>query len=159
MGTAMNVQDATLAMAASVIERSRDLIDEGWVKGTFYQYTSGGGIKAPKTFCILGALELAAMELFEGGAFHKEVAGDVLDVARYFILDEIASLGGGGSIPGFNDAGSRTHEQVLSVLDKSASRLWNLSIDHGELGGIDLTRYVDVEPEEDAQAFLSLVLA
>ena len=158
MGTAMNVQDATLAMAASVIERSRDLIDDGWVKGTFYEYTDDGGIKAPKTFCILGALELASQELFEG-AFHKEAGSEVLDVARFFILDEIANLGGGGSIPGFNDAGSRTHEQVLSVLDKAARRLWDLSVEGGELETLDLSMYVDCEPEESAQEFLTLVLS
>lgn len=156
----MNVQDATLAMAASVIERSRDLIDDGWVKGTFYEFTGDGNIKAPKTFCILGALEVAAAELLEG-TYHKEAGREVIDVATHFILDEIRSAMGRayGNIPSFNDEAARTHEQVLSVLDKSARRLWDLSVDTGEMGGIDLSRYVETEHDEEELQYLNLVLS
>lgn len=132
MNQKLDIGDATLALAASITERARDLIQDGWVKGTLYKRV--GAENAPQGFCILGALYLAAEEIFgemKGGAYAAN--NDALHVAQAFIIDEIYGRHG-GSIPNYNDAKSRTHDEVLSVLDRAASRLWNISVNWEDIG-------------------------
>jgi hypothetical protein len=154
--TKIEVHDASLALAGTLVDRSYDLIDDGWVKGRFYQKVDG----APVTFCIEGALELASQELFSN-MYHADHKRDVVNLARLFILDEVEKQTGRvyASIPGYNDAGERSHEQVLGVLQGAAQRLWDLSVNTEELGSLDLTQYVETEPAEAAKQYLHAVLA
>ncbi len=162
----MHTQDAMLALAGSVIERARDLISDGWVKGMMNTKVDG----APSHFCIEGALYLAAEETFgivkstgRRQAMVLAPAGhEVLNIARTFILDEVEEQLARtfGNIPGYNDDSARTEEEVLSVLEKAGQRCWNLSIENEELARIDLSRYAKKNTgSEKAEEYLQAVLA
>lgn len=130
----LDVGTATLALAASITDRAAELISDGWVKGSLYKKVEG----APQGFCILGALYLAAEEVFgelHGGAYSSQ--NDALQVAQMFITDEAYNFtkpGQDGSIPGFNDSSARTEDEVIGALKRASSRLWSLSVDTEDLG-------------------------
>jgi hypothetical protein len=142
------VQDATVMLAAGLVERSADLIRDGWIRGTFYKMVEG---KTPVAFCILGALEEAMNELMPATQFVEEARRQVHDVACAFILDEVEeqTREKTGSIPGWNDSGTRTQEEVVSVMEAAASRLWDISLDSSEKLG-DITRLVSSAAQRGA---------
>lgn len=141
----MSVDDATIILAASAVERAHSLISTGWLQG---------GLMAGKKsktnveqFCIQGALMLALNEQFgtetfvsreyvctganavEGGFSCVEAIATAYIVqaaARHFGYDGMkwreGELGGAE----FNDAADRTHEQVLLVLAEAARDIWAL---------------------------------
>lgn len=155
----MDIGVANLALAASVCDRTHDLIEAGWVKGRFY-----GGYENVQTFCILGAIDLALEELLDQNQMYARE--DIKHVATTFILDEALAqykYSKGGSIPGFNDAAEREHDQVLSVLSGAAKRLWNLSVDDQELGQIwQPSQWAEVDQataQEYQKVYLESVLA
>jgi len=151
-----DVSDATLALAASVVDRTHDLIADGWVKGRMFTTVDG----AKHEFCILGAIEQAVSEITE--IAQRSRRKDIYDLATMFILDEAVSQHQyqcgkyGGSIPDFNNASNRTHEQVLSVLIGAASRLWDLSVVNEKF---EFSKWADQGVNDEAtKAYLDLVL-
>lgn len=159
----LDVSDATLALAASVVDRTHDLIADGWVKGRMFSTVEG----VKHEFCILGAIDQAMSEITEIAqrGRHK----DIHDLATMFILDEAVnqyqyqSYGGkysAGSIPGFNDAGNRTQDQVLNVLTGAAGRLWDLSVVNEQVvEKFEFSKWADQGVnDEAAKAYLDLVL-
>jgi len=148
-----DVSDATLALAASVVDRTHDLIADGWVKRRLF--TLVDGVKCE--FCILGAIDQAMSEIHEIGQ-----CKGIHDLVTMFILDEAVSQHQyqcgkyGGSIPDFNNASNRTHEQVLSVLIGAASRLWDLSVVNEKF---EFSKWADQGVNDEAtKAYLDLVL-
>jgi len=160
-----DVSDATLALAASVVDRTHDLIADGWVKGRMFTTVDG----AKHEFCILGAIEQAVSEITE--IAQRSRRKDIYDLATMFILDEAVNqyqYGGAragwnshGSIPGFNDAGNRTHDQVLNVLTGAAGRLWDLSVVNEQVvEKFEFSKWADQGVnDEAAKAYLDLLLA
>lgn len=128
MSSKIDCDDATLALAASVVDRAHDLISEGWVKGKM-----SDGLESK--FCIHGAVNLAIREIFgEGGQYSNHAARNVTELACMFIVDEAVGQPSKGSLgawaAGWNDSAERTHEEVLKALDGAARRLWNLSVEN-----------------------------
>lgn len=158
----MSVDDAALTLAASVVERTRDLLQDGWVKGKLYE-----GVQGVEGFCIHGALNLAIEEVFgegvaagrhhiDGTRMVASGASDVEAIAVAFIVDEAATRYGyrnGGMFLGaaaFNDAPERRLEEVLAVVGSAASRLWEVATDEMVA---TTPSYAEVD-EETAQQFL-----
>lgn len=152
-----DMTDATFLLAAGVVERAHDLINDGWIKGRFYD--DG---KNPTAFCILGALELAALELVGQGLLgnkNKDAQAEVIDLAAAFIC-EAAGLpmrDQSSSIPGYNDASERTKEQVLGAMRMAADNLWAIAVEKEE-ELVDLSMYKSVEEVEPAKQYLYNVL-
>lgn len=157
----MDIGTATIALAASVCDRTHDLIQDGWVQGRM-----SGGWKGVQTFCILGAIDMALAELFPDKN-ERAASKEIGDVVRTFILDEALAQFKyrGGSIPGFNDPKERGREHVLTVLDKAARRLWDLSVEQKELRDETSwtpSQWAEVDPalaEQYQSQYLNAVLA
>lgn len=148
MNSQAYVQDATVMLAAALVERSADLIRDGWVQGRLYTMVDG---KTPVAFCILGALEEAMNELMPSANFAPEARREVHDMAAAFILDEVEEQTRvkTSSIPGWNDNGQRTQDEVVSVMESAASRLWDISLDSNEKFA-DLSRFVSAAAQRGA---------
>lgn len=150
----MDIGTATLAFAASCTDRAHDLIQDGWVKGAF-----ATGFERVEQFCILGALDLALDEMDLQGTVRQ----DVRDIAILFIMDEAFDITGKKqcSIPGFNDASERKHDEVLEVLGNAAMRLWNLSVEQEDIGATwTPSKWADVDvASAESQQYLNAVLA
>lgn len=85
---------------ATVLEKSRKLILEGWCQGDLSRYKYG-----ETQYCSIGAVnDTASMDRSKG-----EWAG-----AIYYL-----SISMGNSITGFNDSPGRTKEEVLAAFDKA----------------------------------------
>ena len=158
----MSVDDAMISLAASVVERTRELIADGWVKGKMSESVDG----VPTAFCIHGALNLAMEEVF-GHARNETV--EVLAVA--FICDEAKTQynfqgswkHGGIPAASFNDSAATKHEDVLNVLGAASKRLWEVGLDFAaapSTGDWKPSKWADVDVQsEDAQQFLYATLA
>lgn len=139
----MSVDEATTCLAARAVDRTHELIQDGWVKGALT-----AGFNDVEQFCVHGALGLALSELFGsavatgrvnvcGGYAANDVGqGPVEALATAFIVDEAknlygfqggAELGNMGAAP-FNDAPETKHEDVLTVLSGAAKRLWDVAL-------------------------------
>lgn len=164
----MNVDDAALTLAASVVDRTYELLSDGWVKGKLYDGPNG-----VEQFCIHGALNLAIEEVFGAGTsvgrHHVDGtrmvttgASDIEAIAVAFIVDEAAtrySYRGGGMFlgaAGFNDAEDRKLEHVLEVVGQAGRRLWDIAMDQPT--GVELSWAADVA-ESDVQQFMHASLA
>lgn len=129
MNQKISVEDTALTLAASVADRTYDLLSDGWAKGTLYKGPDG----LPMQFCIHGALNLAIEEVFgegtslgrshiDGTRMVTSGASDVEALAVAFIVEEAASqfgYAGGGMFLGaarFNDAPERKLDEVLAVV-------------------------------------------
>lgn len=139
----MSVDEATLTLAASVVERARDLLADGWTQDRLYEGRSG----LPERFCVHGALNLALEEVFgEGAAVARthvdgtRTMGSVAEVealAVAFIVEEARGqfgyepLGLFMGAAGFNDAEGRRLDEVLSVVGQAAARLWEAALGDG----------------------------
>ena len=158
----MDVDDAAITLAASVVERTRDLLADGWVKGKLYD-----GVEGVEGFCIHGALNLAIEEVFgegvaagrhhiDGTRMVASGASDIEAIAVAFIVDEAATrygYRGGGMFLGaanFNDEPERKLEEVLEVVGSAAARLWEVAMDEMTA---QAPSYVEVD-EQAAQQFL-----
>lgn len=164
----MNVDDAALTLAASVVDRTCELLSDGWVKGKLYDGPNG-----VEQFCIHGALNLAIEEVFgagtsigrhhiDGTRMLTSGASDIEAIAVAFIVDEAAtqySYSGGHSLylgaAGFNDAPERKLEDVLSVVGAAGKRLWSIAMDEETMGQVS---WAPVD-EEVAQQFMYASLA
>lgn len=140
--------DATVMLAAAVVERSADLIQDGWVRGTFYKMVEN---KVPVAFCILGALDEAMREILPSANYAAEARKQVHDMCAAFILDEVEeqTREKTSSIPGWNDSGTRTQEEVVAVMQGAAARLWDISLDTNE-SLADLSRFVSAAAQRSA---------
>lgn len=125
------IHDATVMLAAAVVERSTDLIRDGWIKGRLAKMVEKN---VPVAFCILGALDQALEEIMPGSKFVAEARRQIQEVAAAFILDEVEeqTRQKTSSIPGWNDSGERTQEEVVNVMEAAAGRLWEISLDASE---------------------------
>lgn len=148
MNSQAYVQDATIMLAAALVERSADLIRDGWVKGRLYTMVEG---KTPVAFCILGALEEAMNEILPSANFAPEARREVHDMAAAFILDEVEeqTREKACSIPGWNDSGERTQDEVVKVMEGAAARLWEISLDGNEKLS-DISKYVSAAAQRGA---------
>lgn len=138
-----------MELAASVVGRTAELIDDGWMKGKFYDNPV-----APARFCVLGAIEVAVDEL----KLPASVAGKIREIACSAIVEEITGKKGDAwNIPEFNDAGERTLDEVLGVLGRAEQRLWSIAM-HEEQ--VDLSAYQNIGTQaiEQKQAYLYNVL-
>jgi hypothetical protein len=174
----MSVDDAFISLAASVVERTRELIADGWVKGSLT-----GGFSGVQEFCIHGAMGLALQEMFGetgdtgrvnvcgGIAASARGYGEVEALATAFIVDEAANQygfkgswqhGGIAAAP-FNDAATTKHQDVLNVLDGASKRLWEVGLDMAGAPPSDAwvpSKWAEVDVQsEDAQQFLYATLA
>jgi len=139
------IEDTALTLAASVVDRARELLADGWAQGTLYEGRDG----LPESFCIHGALNLAIEEVFgegtslgrshiDGTRMVTSGAADVEALAVALIVDEATNqfaYEGGGMFLGaarFNDAADRKLDEVLSVVGRAAERLWDMALGHGE---------------------------
>ena len=159
---------ATLAMAASIVDRAYDLIQDGWVQGRLY--TSVEGSNATKEYCIHGAINLAIEEMFgngqsvgrthvDGTRMLNRPASDINDVAVAFIIDEAVThynYKGGGTFlgaAGFNDAPNRKLDDVLKVLSGASKRLWDLSLlNEASEDHFEFSKWADNEIVDDQVA-------
>lgn len=169
----MEVADATIAMAASAVGRTHDLIETGWVQGALLK--GGKSETQVEKFCIQGALMLALNEQFgedghcgrvyvcAGNDATQRGFSDIEALATAFIVQEAAEhfqydqdawkagrLGGAE----FNDAADRTHEQVLRVLKGAEQKLWSLLTDEPAQRS-----WADVPNEELQESVMMSVLA
>ena len=140
----MSVDDALINLAASVVDRTRELIADGWVKGALT-----GGFGHVQEFCVHGAMALALQEVFgeTGDTGRVNVCGgyaaagrgysDVEALATAFIVEEAKTQcgfkgswqhGNMAAAP-FNDDPATKHQDVLGVLDGAAKRLWSIGVD------------------------------
>src|SRR3990167_6672051 len=104
--------DTVKTLAANVVDRARELIDDGWAKGRMHG-------QVMEDFCILGALELASRELLPTARTGRREVCRVAEGAIRAVAGNITS------IPGWNDAKERTKDEVLSVLRLASERLWD----------------------------------
>lgn len=173
MTTKMSVDDAVLTLAASVVDRTAELLADGWVKGRL-----NGGHGNVEEFCIHGALSLALEEVFGdskecgrvyvcgGAAAMDRGRGDIEAIAAALIVDEAANRFGynanawrNGSLAAapFNDAAERKHDEVLSTVRGAAHRLWDLALDSDQAASVQVS-WAQVD-EEVAQQYLHVSLA
>ncbi len=175
--TRMTLDEATTNMAALVVDRVHDLIQDGWVKGALT-----AGFEDAEQFCVHGAMNLALAELFGmrdcpvgrvnvcGGYAAQEFGqAPVEALATAFIVDECQNryafkgsweMGNMAAAP-FNDDPAVVHDDVLAVLKGASERLWNVAL------GTDSTETIverswadDVETDsEQAKQFLFARLA
>jgi hypothetical protein len=174
----MTVDDAMLTLAASVVERTRELITDGWVKGALT-----GGFGNVQEFCVHGAMGLALQEVFgeTGDVGRVNVCGgyaaagrgysDVEALATAFIVDEAKNQygfkgsweAGAMAAAPFNDDPATKHEDVLSVLDGAAKRLWSIGVDWEKGTGSNAwtpSKWADTDTQSgEAQQFLYATLA
>ncbi len=150
----IELDEAVIALAASVTGRACELIKDGWVKGQMSRAIEG--VKAD--FCIHGALDEAMGEL--GGGV--KVNQDVQDLAVAFICDEafgkMQSYSGGIPAAGYNDARERKHEEVVGVMERASERLWNLAVEqrHPSEPTWAPSKWAEVDVNsEEAQSFLN----
>lgn len=164
--------EAVIALAASVVGRTRELIEDGWIKGELV--TKGYG-----KFCIHGAMNLALVEMFGrkeecgianvcgGYAATRQGFGDIEALATAFIVEAAADRysydrdawrnGRLGAAP-WNNEPERRQEDVLGVLDTAADRLWALSGVTAETEHRSWAPAEDIQ-SEGAQQFLFAALA
>lgn len=151
----ISTDDAALAMAAAIVDRTYDLLESGWVKGKL-----NGGFKGVQEFCIHGAMGLALQEMFgaTGDTGRVNVCGGlaatfrgygaVEAIATAFIVDEAnAQHAFGGtftqgnlSAAPFNDAQKTQHDDVLDVLRAASKRIWALSWEPDEVASAEYSR-------------------
>lgn len=150
-------QDATIMLAAAVVERSADFIRDGWIKGRLYKMIEQN---VPVAFCILGALGEALNEIMPAARYAAEARSQVQEVAAAFILDEVEeqTRTKTTSIPSWNDSGERTQEEVVSVMEGAAGRLWEISLDEGETL-TSIPKYVSAAAQRSAGVKGSELLA
>lgn len=163
--TKMNLDTATLVIAASAVDRSRELIADGWVKGAL-----NSGKNSAEVFCVHGALNCAFQELFPqmnpqngrvnvcaGVGANTSGYGTAEAVATAIMVDEAATQfgytvdawkeGAMGLAP-FNDDENTTHEQVLSIMKRASERLWAMSLETDVTPEVKSWAPVDEEPAQ-----------
>ena len=166
MNSKTDTGNTELVLTAAVVVRTRELIADGWAKGHL-----NTGRKSIETFCVHGAMNLAFQELFPerkeecgrvnvcaGGAATRQGFGAVEAIATAILVDEAHSQFGYSAdawkagqmgVAPFNDDEARTHEQVLSVLDRTADRLWAMSMEQDD-EPVQLTRsWAESDSEEN----------
>lgn len=148
----MTVDDSILICAASVVDRARELLDDGWVQGRWF--TSVEGVKVK--FCIHGALDMALDELAANSTMSRAYRSAVEDFAVFFICDEVF----GGKTKenhvamGWNDAPGRKQVEVSEMMGRVGKRLWNISLDLDEKFEFSKWADVDYQGNDRAQQFL-----
>lgn len=100
--------------AVDLLKETRRLIDEiGWTQGAYARDDRGAfaDVEDPKAvcFCLSGAIRRARLNLDEAAYSDSATAATLF----------IAEAGPGRSIPAWNDAPSRTKDDVLKTLDKA----------------------------------------
>ena len=110
--------------AAELVENAAARIAFGWVQGA--EAADLDGVPAFRDedawrFCILGALASAARAMslaHEGERYRRSV-----NVAHAQAVTAVAAAAGSAGIADYNDAPSRSKEEVLAALDRAATRL------------------------------------
>lgn len=93
-----------------ILQRARALLAEHWNKGAWYD-------EEGQTYCALGAVQAAGSYSKDPIiAAHSQTAGS--EKAIQYLMKAIP-MKYGGSIIGFNDNPSTTHEDVLSAYDRA----------------------------------------
>lgn len=157
--------EATLALAASVADRAREILSEGWLQNELYT-------EHRDQCCIHGAIYVALEEMFgqhevfvrthtdgaravskptiKGQAVNVEalVTAFVAQQAQVLYGYQTDDLFAGAAR--FNDAPERTLEEVLKVMGTAAGRLWEAAM--GEVEG-QTRSWADDESVEPALAY------
>jgi hypothetical protein len=99
-------------LTSEFVDGVRDEVYKGWTKGAWRR--ESGDV------CIVGAMDRVALRnLTEGGPkAHALAKKEICHTAAEMFPDIFK-----GSIPGINDYGSTTKDDVLALLDKTAMRL------------------------------------
>jgi hypothetical protein len=148
--------EAVLTLAASVTERARDLIQDGWSKGSM-----ATGFERAESFCVHGALNLALQEVF--GLVSPTVAKDVEDVSVAFMCDSAFNTndaykmaGHGIPMATFNDEPTRQHQEVVDAMTRAADRLLAIALPDDETAEpFEFSKWADVDTQsEQAKQFL-----
>lgn len=146
----MSIDSATCALAASVIGRAKELMEDGYSKRSLNE-----GFKGVQKFCVHGAMNLAFIEMFPerkeqcgrlfvcGGFAATEAGyGPIEAVATAILVDEAtqrfsydsnAWKSGMMGVAPLNDDPKRSKEDVLGILDGAERRLWALSLDGSDV--------------------------
>lgn len=146
----MSIDSATCALAATIVGRARELMEDGYSKSQLNE-----GFKKVQKFCVHGAMNLAFIEMFPerkeqcgrlfvcGGFAATAVGyGPIEAVATAILVDEAtqrysydanAWKSGMMGVAPLNDDPARSKEDVLGILDGAERRLWGLSLDNGEV--------------------------
>lgn len=89
------------------VAQARDEISMGWVKGSF-RNTQG--------VCVMGALDRVAMKnILNGGIQAHTPAQSAIQEQFREMFPDIQKV----SIPGFNDSGLMTKQDILNGMDKT----------------------------------------
>ncbi len=159
----LTTSDTINTLAASVTERTAELLSDGWMQGAL-----SNGVEA---FCIHGAMALALDEVFGqsedcgrayvcGGVAAQDRGkgrAEVEAVATAFIVDEAASKygfdpnswkQGFNGAASFNDDPTRQQHEVLDVVSSAAEKLWSMTLD-AELAIQKQVSYIELDSEED----------
>lgn len=157
----ISVDNATVALAAAVITRAHELMEDGYSKSQLNE-----GFKKVQKFCVHGAMNLAFIEMFPerkeqcgrlfvcGGFAATEAGyGPIEAVATAILVDEAnkrfgydvnAWKSGMMGVAPLNDDPKRSQDDVLGILEGASARLWDMSFEGTE---------VDVEYSEDIQEY------
>jgi hypothetical protein len=99
-----------------VLKKVRDLIDGGWIKGSFAQTEDGESCspnsKKSVCYCLLGAINRATKS--------RGLKTNVINVLAETIEPSDKD---NFSLAGWNDNKRRTKQQVLNAIDKTIKRL------------------------------------
>lgn len=150
----MSVDNATIALAASIVTRAHELMEDGYSKSQLNE-----GFKKVQRFCAHGAMNLAFIEMFPekkeqcgrlfvcGGYAATEAGyGPIEAVATAVLVDEAnrrfdydasAWKAGMMGVAPLNDDPKRSQADVLGILEGAARRLWDMTFED-EAVGVDL---------------------
>lgn len=148
----MSIDNATIALAAAVVTRAHELMEDGYSKSQLNE-----GFKKVQKFCVHGAMNLAFIEMFPerkeqcgrlfvcGGYAATEAGyGPIEAVATAILVDEAnrrfnydvnAWKAGMMGVAPLNDDAKRSQQDVLGILEGASQRLWDMTF---EPGGVDV---------------------
>ena len=163
----MSIDSATCALAATIVGRAHELMQEGYSKKALNE-----GARGVQKFCVHGAMNMAFIEMFPdrkeqcgrlfvcGGYAASEAGyGPIEAVATAILVDEAvqrfsydpsAWKAGMMGVAPLNDDPHRTQDDVLGILEGAERRLWDMSLE--PVG-------VDVEWDQEDQVFQVMNMA
>ena len=146
----MSIDSATCALAATIVGRARELMEDGYSKSQLNE-----GYKKVARFCVHGAMNLAFIEMFPerkeqcgrlfvcGGYAATEAGyGPIEAVATAILVDEAtqrfgydpnAWKAGMMGVAPLNDDPNRSQADVLGILEGAEARLWALGLDGNDV--------------------------
>jgi len=94
-----------------LISAKTKLMDHGWIQGDLGSRDEG--------YCIMGAMDAVSEDLMENGTSDSDTWKQYM-AAEKAVSAELNRQGLIGAIGSWNDAGHRTQQEVLDLLDSAA---------------------------------------